>query len=195
MHKLHEEAFHTVEDLNAIPGEQKAELIEGQIYMMAPAAAKHSEISTKLTIEIGSYLKDKRGKIPKDTDSWIILSEAWTDYDKHNSFVHDIAGFSRKDLPKLPESGAIKAKPVWVCEILSPSNWANDTQRKRVVLEKHGVRFYWLVDPIRKNIQIFELKNRSEHYQIIYSVEAAEGILNLPPFEDLDLDLMQIFED
>ncbi|MEI6789749.1 MAG: Uma2 family endonuclease [Myxococcaceae bacterium] len=187
MRKLQEE------DLMAIPGDARAELIDGVIYMMAPASARHSLIASLLTAKIVTHTEQKREKGPKDSDSWIILAEAWTDYDKHNSFVHDIAAFSRKDLPELPESGAIQARPVWVCEVISPSNWANDTQRKRVVLEKYGVKFYWLVDPIRKNIQVFELKNNSENYQIIYSAEAAEGILNLPPFKDLDLDLMKIF--
>lgn len=196
MHNRKEdETLSTVENLMTMPDDMRAELINGVIYMMAAASAKHSMVSTKLTVEIGSYFKGKKEKGPDDTDSWRIISEAWTIYDRHNLFIHDVAAFSRRDLPQLPESGAIEVRPVWVCEVLSPSNWANDTQRKRVVLEKYRVPFYWLVDPIRKNIQIYELTENSKHYQIIRSVEDADGIVNLPPFNDLGLDLMEIFYD
>ncbi len=193
MHQL-KEPHATVDDLMALPDDAKAELIHGRIYMMAPAAATHSFTTSELFLKIRTHLSDRKGKGPSDTDSWVILSEAWTDYDQDNSFVHDLAGFSRKSLPKLPERGPIMVKPLWVCEILSPSNWMNDTQRKRVVLEKHGVPYYWLVDPIRKNIQVFELKNPGEHYQIIQAAEDANGVTALPPFGDLELDLMKIFD-
>lgn len=193
MHQL-KESHATVEDLMAMPEDTKAELIEGVIYAMAPVAAMHSLTASKLFFAVSTSLNEKKTKGPSDMDSWVILIEAWTDYGEHNSFVHDIAAFSRKDLLELPERGPIMAKPVWVCEILSPSNWINDTQRKRVILEKHRVPYYWLVDPIRKNIQVFELKEGNEHYQIIQAVENADGVMKLPPFGDLELDLMRIFD-
>lgn len=193
MHQLKDPQA-TVEDLMALPEDTKAELIDGVIYAMAPALAKHSFAASQLFAKLTGHLEDKKRKGPTDTDSWVLLTEAWTDYGEHNSFVHDIAAFSRKDLPELPEKGPIMARPAWVCEVLSPSNWMNDTQRKRVVLEKFGVPYYWLVDPMQKNIQVFELKNKGEHYQIIQVVENVEGIVRLPPFEDLELDLMRIFD-
>ncbi|MEI6805118.1 MAG: Uma2 family endonuclease [Myxococcaceae bacterium] len=193
MHQL-KESRATVEDLMAMPEDTKAELIDGVIYAMAPVAANHSFTSTKLVSKVSLSIDNKKKKGPSDMDSWVILAEAWTDYGVYNSFVHDIAAFSKKDLPALPERGPIMAKPVWVCEIISPSNWINDTQRKRVVLEKHRVPYYWLVDPIRKNIQVFELKDGVEHYQIIQAVENADGVMKLPPFGDLEIDLMQIFD-
>src|SRR3989338_2085626 len=122
MRKLKEEPLSTVEDLMAVPDDIKAELISGVIHAMAPASARHSLIAGLLIAKIITHTQHKKEKGPRDPDAWIILPGAWVDYDEHNSFVHDIAGFSRKDLPKLPESGAIQVKPVWVCEVISPSN-------------------------------------------------------------------------
>jgi Uma2 family endonuclease len=161
---------------------------------MAPAAANHSVLASRLNSWVGWHFEEKRRKNRNDNDNWIIVIEAWTDYNNDSTFVHDIAGFSQKDLPKLPQKGAIKATPLWVCEIVSPSNWSHDTQRKRVVLEKNGVPFYWLVDPNQKSIQVFELKSGAEHYQIIRSVDEGDGVVRLPPFKDLDLDLVTIFD-
>jgi Uma2 family endonuclease len=192
MHKF-EEPFKTIDDLMNLPGDSKAELIDGEIYMMAPASIKHSSVSGNLFFQLRTLLSQRKTKGPTDQDSWVILSEAWTFYGEYDSFVHDLAAFSKKDLPSLPDIGPIIAKPMWVCEIVSPSNWSNDTQRKRVVLEKHGIPYYWLVDPRRKTLQIFKLKQAGEPYQIIYSLENADGIVRIPPFEDLELDLMQVF--
>ena len=84
-----EKPSHTIEDLMALPEDTRAELIDGEIVMMAPVAASHAEICAHLIIEAGSYLKNKKG--PKDVDFWRILTEAWTYYDELNSFVHDIS--------------------------------------------------------------------------------------------------------
>ena len=188
------EIRNTLEDLMALPEDDKAELINGVIYMMAPATAKHSVLCGLLTTKIATYFEGKnRG--PKEPNGWRIIPEAWTDYGQYDSFVHDIAAFSRKDLPTLPDRGPIMAKPMWVCEILSPSNWSNDTQRKRVVLEKHQVPYYWLLDPIRKTIQVFELHEKNENYQIVYAADDSDGVVKLPPFNDLELDLFALFND
>ena len=184
MHSL-KEPESTLEDLMALPEEARAELIEGVIYMMAPALARHSAVCTRLAAKMSSYFESKE-KGPTDGDSWIIISEAWTYYDQINSFVHDIAAYSQRDLPKFPEIGPIRVKPLWVCEILSPSNRLNDTQRKKVILEQHQVPFYWLVDPAKKTIQIFKLDLKTKHYEVLISE-------SFPPFDDLVLDVNRIF--
>jgi Uma2 family endonuclease len=189
------ETRHTLDDILALPDDSKAELLNGELIMMAPAAARHSVVSAKILRSL-NWPRDKSAKYggPDDPRTWIFATEAWTEYDDGNIFVHDIAAFAKQDLPSLPERGPIKAIPKWVCEVLSPSNWAHDTQRKRLILERYGVHWYWLVDPRQKSIQILELKHPNEHYQIAYAAELANGLLKLPPFETCPIDLGEIFE-
>jgi len=181
----------TIEDLTALPEGTRSELVDGEIYMMAPAQAKHSEIQ--------SYLSQKlRTKYPKDNfsngdDGWWIISEIWTHYEQHESYVHDLAGFKCSKLKSLPEKGPIKVKPEWVCEILSPSNWQNDTHRKRCTLEAHKVPYYWIIDPERKSIQVFHLPPKSSHYQILSYLSSDDGKIKIDPFPDLELDLAELF--
>ena len=182
----------TIEDLENLPEDTRAELINGEI-VIASAVMTHSLICATLLLKIKAHTQTKTDR--SDKDGWVIVSEAWVNYDRHNSFVHDLAGFYRKDLLDRPKRGAMNTKPFWVCEVMSPSNWINDTQRKRVILEQHQVPYYWIVDPERKSIQVFELKHKNEHYQIIYAGNIGDGRVKLPPFPDLELDLTELFED
>jgi Uma2 family endonuclease len=166
-------------------------LINGEIVMMS-ASTTHSIICSTLIFEIKSHLKSKTKR--DDEDGWVILVEAWVNYDRHNSFVHDLAGFRRKDILNRPKKGGMIAKPFWACEVMSPSNWLNDIQRKRVILEQHQVPYYWVIDPDKKIIQVFELKHSGEHYQIIYAAGVGEGRVKLPPFADFELDLSELFD-
>lgn len=187
-----ENPLSTVEDLEELPDDVRAELINGEIVMMS-ASTTHSLVNTALTSKIWTHIEGKTDR--KDKDGWVIIAEAWVTYDKHNSFVHDLAAFLRKDITNRSERGAMKAMPVWVCEVLSPSNWSNDTQRKRLILEQYHVPCYWIVDPLRKTIQVFELKDRNEHYQIVYAADITDGPVRLPPFSDLEINLSELFED
>ena len=46
---LLKENTYTIEDIYALPEGERAELIDGQIYYMAPPSRKHQRISTRLT--------------------------------------------------------------------------------------------------------------------------------------------------
>lgn len=181
-----------LEDLENLSDDVRAELVNGEIVMMA-ASTTHSLVCSALMLKIGNYLQAKRDR--QDKEDWVIIVEAWVTYDKHNSFVHDLAGFWRRDLKNRSDKGALMAKPVWVCEVISPFNWSNDTQRKRVILEQARVPYYWIVDPDRKTVQVFELKGENEHYQIVYAAGIGDGRVRLSPFEDLEIDLAELFSD
>lgn len=45
-----------------IPDGERAELIDGQIYYMAPPTGTHQRIVTELTVAIHEYIKKKHGK-------------------------------------------------------------------------------------------------------------------------------------
>ena len=51
----------TIEDIYALPDGQRAELIDGQIYMMTPPSYRHQRLVTQLSRIIGNYIADKDG--------------------------------------------------------------------------------------------------------------------------------------
>ncbi len=185
----------TLQDLLNLPTGQKAELVDGSIVMMV-ASALHSLLQASLANIAISAFQQKIFKVAKpkskEPSGFWVLTEAATFYNQHNVFVHDIAAFDKQRLPSLSKE-MIKVTPFWVCEVLSPSNWINDTQRKRLILEEFGVPFYWIVDPERKSIQVFQQKSKGEHYQILDCVTSESGSLCLEPFKDYEINLVELF--
>ena len=53
---------YTLEDIYALPDGQRAELISGQLYMMAPPSTRHQRLVNFLTTEINLYIRKKQGR-------------------------------------------------------------------------------------------------------------------------------------
>lgn len=56
-----QEKIHTIEDIYALPEGQRAELINGQIYNMAPPNTTHQQLVSGFTMTIGNYIRSKNG--------------------------------------------------------------------------------------------------------------------------------------
>lgn len=177
----------TLEDLRKLPTDTRADLIDGQIYIIAPASSEHSRIQGKICSKIDQIQETKK---KSGEPYWIILSEAWTKYDKHNAFVHDIAAFSSYHYE--PKNTVQTARPLWVCEIISPSNWRKDTQDIRSKLEHFRVPYYWIVDPIRKEVLVLALDSGASRYSVITSVGPGENI-EIEPFLGIEVNTDDIF--
>ena len=53
---------YTIEDIYALPDGERAELIDGQIYYMAPPSTTHQRVLNYLNTEINLYIRNKDGK-------------------------------------------------------------------------------------------------------------------------------------
>ena len=54
---------YTIEDIYSLPDGQRAELIDGQIYYMAPPSWGHQVISRKLHQAIANYIDSNNGNV------------------------------------------------------------------------------------------------------------------------------------
>lgn len=57
-----QEKQYTINDIYALPEGERAELINGQIYAMAPPSTTHQRILSFLHLEIGNYIRANQGK-------------------------------------------------------------------------------------------------------------------------------------
>ncbi len=55
------EEVYTIEDIYALPEGERAELIDGQIYLMAPSSTNHQRILNYINTEINRYIRKNNG--------------------------------------------------------------------------------------------------------------------------------------
>ncbi len=58
---LPKEGDYTIEDIYKLPEGNRAELIDGQIYYIAPPSYSHQELVFEISLIIGNYIKTKKG--------------------------------------------------------------------------------------------------------------------------------------
>ena len=58
---LAHERIYTIDDIYALPDGQRAELIDGKMYMMAPPKTIHQRLVSKLGQKIANYIDSKGG--------------------------------------------------------------------------------------------------------------------------------------
>ncbi|MBP3468156.1 MAG: Uma2 family endonuclease [Lachnospiraceae bacterium] len=63
---LPQEKLYTIEDIYNLPEGTRAELIDGQIYYMAPPTRKHQQILLSLSRLIADYIDRKGGSCEVD---------------------------------------------------------------------------------------------------------------------------------
>jgi Uma2 family endonuclease len=89
---------------------------------------------------------------------------------------------------KHPRRGASRTPPDIMIEVVSPRprDQRRDRIRKLREYAQFGVRWYWLVDPTARSIEILRLGDDG-HY--VHALDADEGAVEVPGCEGLTLDL------
>ncbi len=158
---LPQEIYHTIDDIYALPDGQRAELIDGRMYMMAPPSRTHQKISSKLHQAIANYIDGKKGKCEVYAAPFAVFLMK----DKAHYLEPDISVIC--DPSKLDEKGCHGA-PDWVIEITSPSNPQMDYGIKLFQYRTAGVREYWIVNPLKKTVSVYDFENNALSNQYIF---------------------------
>ena len=170
---------YTLEDIYTLPEGTRAELIDGQIYYMAPPSRRHQQIAGKLFAAIFNYIDSKSGSCePYITPFAVFLSE-----DDRNYIAPDISVIC--DTNKLTDSGC-NGTPDWIIEIVSPDSRRMDYFTKLFKYRTAGVREYWIADPVKNLILVYNFDiSDSEQYTFADTIKA--GI-----YDDLSIDFNKI---
>ena len=139
---------YTIQDIYAFPDGQRAELIDGNIYMMAPPTTRHQLLAFSLARKIADYIDKNKGKCQ------VLLAPFAVFLNEEKNYVEpDISVICDPD--KIDDDGCHGA-PDWIIEIVSPES------RRMIKLFKYrsaGVREYWIVDPEKNRIIVYNFIN------------------------------------
>ena len=139
---------YTIEYIYALPDGERAELIDGQIYYMAPPNTRHQRILNYINTEINMYIRKNNGECEVFPAPYAVFLND----DDMNNVYPDISLICDKN--KISDKGC-QGAPDWVVEIISPSSRAMDYFTKLFKYQKSGVREYWIVDPIKQRVTVY----------------------------------------
>lgn len=156
---LTQEKVYTIDDIYALPEGQRAELIDGRMYMMAPPSMRHQRILMNLAGEIREHIKKHHGSCEVFPAPFAVFLNK----DDINYVEPDISVIC--DRNKLTENGCNGA-PDWIIEITSPTNPQNDYAVKLFKYRTANVREYWIVNPQKETVMVYDLEReeRSNQY-------------------------------
>jgi Uma2 family endonuclease len=185
----------TYADLEAVPPPMRAELIEGTLYTFPRPAPKHSGVTSNLGAELVAPFGRGRG----GPGGWLILDEPELQFPDPtaprgiNAVAPDLAGWRRERMPKLPDEAFFTMAPDWICEVLSPSTEAYDRDTKMPLYAREGVRHAWIVDPIGRTLELFELG--ADGRWTLADVHQDDARVRAAPFDAIELDLSVLWEE
>lgn len=148
------EKLYTIEHIYSLPEGTRAELIDGEIYYMAPPSRKHQEISIRLSHIIIDYIDKKAGNCFVYAAPFAVF----LNNDNKNYVEPDISVIC--DESKLDDKGC-HGVPDWVIEIVSPGSRRMDYYTKLFKYRTAGVREYWLVDPDKNRVLVWDFENNT----------------------------------
>lgn len=174
-----EEKKYTVDDIMALPDGKRAELLDGQMFMMASPSATHQRILGELSYMAQDYIRKKGGKC----EVFFAPFALFPDETDKNYFEPDMVIQCN---PDIVDDKGLHGAPDVLFEIVSPSSKYMDYMWKLNIYEQIGVREYWIVDPLTKHVTVYRFEKKTvDHYS--FTDDIPVGI-----YEDLTLNLKDI---
>ena len=160
---------YTIEDIYALPDGQRAELIEGQIYDMAPPCYLHQKLVMELSATIRDYIKFHGGSCEVLPAPFAVF----LNQDDHNYVEPDISVIC--DPNRINDRG-YNGAPDFIIEIVSPSSQRMDYLTKLFKYRTAGVREYWIVNPMKETVQTYLFGDIEDFNQYSFDDEIPVGI-------------------
>lgn len=170
---------YTFEDVDALPDGVRAELIDGEMFIMQAPGMPHQDILGELFLAIQLYLKKNR----RQCRAYMGIG-AFIKRDIYNYLIPDISVVCDRD--RLEEKGC-QGTPDWVIEIVSPSTRKRDYERKLALYRETGAREYWIVDRKRNTVLVYRFEHGGEVERYTLSDRVKVGI-----YDDLYIDFSEL---
>ena len=173
---------HTFEGILALPEGERAELIDGEMFMMALPTRGHQDAVTWLFGEIYTYIQGKKGKCRVYSSGFAVFPKK----DNINYVEPDVTVVC--DRNKLDERGCNGA-PEWVIEVVSPSSIKMDYERKKKLYQESGVEEYWIIDLEKEQVKVYRFSEDDQGREYSFEEKVKAGI-----YDDLEFDLRLLKE-
>lgn len=183
------EKYYTYTDILSLGENERAEIIYGNLYMMASPSFEHQFVSGELYRQIANFLSDKPcNVIPAPFDVRLFEGSNDSADNVDTVVVPDISVICDKN--KLDSKGC-KGAPDFVIEILSPSTMRMDNFVKFNLYQRAKVREYWIVDPLNSTINVYLLDKDGR--LTVSEVYTCKDIAKATVLPGCEIDLSTVF--
>lgn len=151
MDALSKDNVYTIDDIYALPDGERAELIDGKIYYMAPPNTQHQRLVHFFDREIGNYIQKNNGECEIFPAPFAVFLSK----NDKNYVEPDISVICDKN--KITDKGCIGA-PDLIIEIVSPGSVQMDYFTKLFKYRTAKVREYWIVDAAKEITTVYRFE-------------------------------------
>ncbi len=141
----------TYQDYLNTPDDERYELLNGELILVASPNMDHQDVVTNLGTHVSVFVREgDLGRLyfaPTDA----ILSDS--------EVVQPDLLFISKEREHIRTPANIQGAPDLIVEILSPSSARRDWGYKRELYAKHEVKEYWIVDPTNRVVFVMLLND------------------------------------
>jgi Uma2 family endonuclease len=124
---------------------EKAEFINGQVFLHSPATDQHTETRQNLELALAPYVRGHALGIVRSEKSLCVFPR--------NDYEPDVCFFATAKATKIKGFTMKFPPPDFICEVLSKSTEARDRGIKFKDYAAHGVREYWIADPRTRTLE------------------------------------------
>ncbi|WP_239470251.1 Uma2 family endonuclease [Archangium violaceum] len=177
----------TYADLETVPFDHVAELVEGELYVSPHPGAAHMVTATELFGELGGPFSKGRG----GPGGWRLMFEPELHLGE-DVLVPDLGGWLRERMPQPQGGETLRLAPDWLCEVRTATSRALSWETKLRLYARAGVRHVWRADPETRTLEVLRLEGTD--YQLLASHQG-ESRVHAEPFEAHELDLGLIWDE
>ncbi|MEA2711352.1 MAG: hypothetical protein QOF78_3953 [Phycisphaerales bacterium] len=165
----------TAEDLWNMPGDQRRELVRGELRTMAPAGFEHGAIITNLAFLLTKHVREHKLGFVLGAETGYVLAR--------NPDVVRGADVSFVRAERVPESGPtvrfFEGAPDLAVEVISPSDSLEELEEKVGDYLDAGTRLVWVVNPRTRTIAVHR---STREPQVLRENDALDGEDVIPGF-------------
>ena len=147
----------SVNEFETTCGDDRVELIDGDVISMSPASDESSSVSATIVYLVSAHVRPRKlGRVYNAEAGFVLFP------DRATVRVPDVA-FVRAD--RMPQGEArrhfVPVAPDLAVEVISPSDRARDIAAKAAMYQEAGVPLVWLVDPETQTVTVLTLGQES----------------------------------
>lgn len=140
----------TAEQLLLVPGDQRCELVKGELISMAPAGFDHGAIISNLQFLLVQHVKKHRLGVVLGAETGFLLAR-----NPDTVRAADIAFVTAVRVPAGPRpEGYFPGAPDLAVEVVSPRDTLADVEDKVDDYLKAGSSLVWVINPRRRTVTV-----------------------------------------